>query len=194
VISIIAILAGLLLPGLNQARLSASRSSCLSNLHQIQLYLAQYTLDYQGYYPYAEDAPVWGDGNKGWTNKLRISAQANKKIFRCPREIKREFSYSLNCREIFDKTGTFGSWKDSMFARSKTPLSRLVLAEETDEDKFTITDSDQDNYTSETTPSDRTRHGAFNFLMVDGHVESAQLFDSSKMSYFTDRMSAYPSP
>ena len=59
VISIIAVLAGMLLPALNKARLKASASNCISNMHQIHLYLTQYTLDYDGYYPYAEGAPKW---------------------------------------------------------------------------------------------------------------------------------------
>lgn len=78
VISIIAILAGMLLPALNKARLKASSSNCISNMHQIHLYLTQYTLDYDGYYPYAEEAPKWGEDNEGWTNKLRTSANAQK--------------------------------------------------------------------------------------------------------------------
>ena len=69
VISIIAILAAMLLPALNKARLKASGANCISNMHQIHLYLAQYTLDFDGFYPAANMAPVWGDGvNAGLIN------------------------------------------------------------------------------------------------------------------------------
>ena len=49
VIAIIAILAGMLLPALNQARESARKTLCISNLKQIGTALQMYTQDYQEY-------------------------------------------------------------------------------------------------------------------------------------------------
>ena len=190
VISIIAILAGLLLPALNKARLKASVSNCISNMHQVHLYLAQYTMDYNGFYPYAEFAPVWGDGTRGWTNQLRVNANAKKNIFKCSKDMINEFSYSLNCSEIFIKTGTFGSWHESQLSRAKFGTSTLVLIEETDSGKFAVTDSDVDNYSQNTTPT-QARHGSSVFLFVDGHAEGARFFDATKMTYYTDRMSSW---
>lgn len=190
VISIIAILAGMLLPALNKARLKAAASNCISNMHQIHLYLAQYTLDFDGFYPCAESAPAWGDGTSGWTNKLRVTAKAKKKIFKCSKDTRRDFSYSLNCNEIYNKTVNFGSWHESQFARARFGSSTLVLIEETDTDKFSITDSDQDNYTQDTTPT-QPRHGTSAFLFVDGHAENARFFDATKMTYYTDKMSGW---
>ena len=51
VISIIAILAAMLLPALNKARVRATSTSCLSNQKQLGLQFAMYADSYKGLYP-----------------------------------------------------------------------------------------------------------------------------------------------
>jgi len=63
VIAIIAILAGMLLPALNQAREKARRISCTSNLKQIGLAMKQYSMDY-----YPSGSTNWFPRTGGITN------------------------------------------------------------------------------------------------------------------------------
>lgn len=51
VIGIIALLISILLPSLNKARDAALRTACLNNLHQISLYLAMYSSQFDSYLP-----------------------------------------------------------------------------------------------------------------------------------------------
>ncbi|HEV2294757.1 MAG TPA: type II secretion system protein [Tepidisphaeraceae bacterium] len=51
VIGIIAVLIALLLPALNKARDAANKTHCLSNLHQVAIYLQQYQNQFKGKVP-----------------------------------------------------------------------------------------------------------------------------------------------
>ena len=57
VIAIIAILAGLLLPGLSRARASGRTAVCLSNLHQVGIAIHLYAQDHSGWMPFGPTAP-----------------------------------------------------------------------------------------------------------------------------------------
>lgn len=67
VISIIALLIGILLPALGAARATARQAGCLSNLRQINIGLAAYAEDYQGWLPPLEHffGPPQGKSQRG---------------------------------------------------------------------------------------------------------------------------------
>src|SRR5512143_1026782 len=63
VIAIIAILAAMLLPALNRAKLKATEASCLNNHRQLAVAWKMYASDHNdrivGFEPYAKDAWEW---------------------------------------------------------------------------------------------------------------------------------------
>ncbi len=191
VIAIIGILAALLLPALSEARNSAVAIRCVSNMRQIGVMLNLYADTSKGWLPLADMAPEWGT-ELGWTNLLRMTQGAEKNIFHCSRDSRREFSYSLNCREPYQRrNNTFTSWNQLWFDRTSTGSSSIILIEESDTEMFTVTDSDQDNYTQDTEPKDPDRHNGFAVTFGDGHAEKLKQYDFSAISYYSDRFSKW---
>jgi prepilin-type N-terminal cleavage/methylation domain-containing protein len=97
VIAIIAILAGLLLPALGQAKRSARAVACLSNLHQIGLALELYIQDNEHCLPICAQLPS-ADTNPPITTTLAPYLQS-KPIWQCPAD-----------REFFPKEQTSYEW------------------------------------------------------------------------------------
>ena len=131
VISIIAIIAGLLLPALSKARRQAKSTVCKNNLRQMGLATMLYAEDNGDRLPYA-----WGVSHNANTNnfqtllipyvlKDRFNADQNtknsdfaKNVFRCPTRLK-ENHYRSNV----DYPGTGNPWKISYGMNQYTSLN-----------------------------------------------------------------------
>jgi prepilin-type N-terminal cleavage/methylation domain-containing protein/prepilin-type processing-associated H-X9-DG protein len=87
VIAIIAILAAILFPVFAQARAAARKSTCLSNVKQLNLGMQQYISDYD------ERFPSWGWANRytadsgGFWDNAIMPYVKNTQVYRCPDDI-----------------------------------------------------------------------------------------------------------
>src|SRR4051794_31782561 len=84
VISIIGLLTGLLLPAVQQARATANRAQCLSQLHNIGLAMRMYLDTHSEYFPYAAQMPSITPEKPSLTKALGPWIENNEGVFWCP--------------------------------------------------------------------------------------------------------------
>lgn len=100
VIAIIAILAAILMPALNKARLAAVRSDCLNQLRQIGIALHTYAGDYDGYFPSKDHIhnsyTAWRELSQSTLSQpglLMVNGYAPFELMWCPSTVIRDHSY-----------------------------------------------------------------------------------------------------
>ena len=123
VISIVGLLIGLSVPALSRARENARRTTCLSNVRQIQVALRMYADSHDGRVP-----PRDYEAGAVWVDRLE-PYYANRELLRCPTDRgKVEVSYLMNgFIDHFVMTSFSGHW-DEFFGAYKTggfPPARL---------------------------------------------------------------------
>ncbi len=198
VIAIIAMLAGMLLPVLNTARSKAQESNCTNNLRQVLMKVNNYQLDWGGVYPAVGGTGDWDNGTGWCTLSSMPNANASaKKLYRCPSDADRVFSYSINMvereKDRHADHSAYSAWKSSQLDKAMRPAA-MIFIEDSDSNTFTgVEDADEDNYTQNTcTFIVGTRHkGGAAMVFLDGHATLARIWDRASMTYSTTDMETW---
>ena len=191
VIAIIAILAGMLLPALNNAQKSARSSKCMGNLKEISRVFTFYTDDYDGHYPHPFTVRNKNNAsNKTFYGKLaemynfQWGSKYQDALFRCPDYPLKAYtggsfaaSYGAN---IFGFIGTESPADTAVLNYKKnnhfsSPAKTCMVA-----DNYNHWRVDYHGFPDEITGDDMItkaflafRHnGKTNIAFLDGHVES----------------------
>jgi prepilin-type N-terminal cleavage/methylation domain-containing protein/prepilin-type processing-associated H-X9-DG protein len=118
VIAIIAILAALILPGLNRAKMAADSAGCKNNLKQMELGLAMYADEQKGYplelfsglQPYLKSP--WPGPNYDWNVQgTQVIYQGSRNsVWACPRYIRLQGMIGPTNDYAFDASYGYNGW------------------------------------------------------------------------------------
>ena len=127
VIAIIAILAGMLLPALNQAKEKAKQADCTSKLSQIGKAFFQYAMSYDDWYPTKSSTEGWKNASSGQSLDLLRQSDllSDPKGYICPSQpkIQPQKPESLNSSGVVGKVSY--NWCDGLMGGNATlsPIS-----------------------------------------------------------------------
>ena len=170
VIAIIAILAAILFPVFARARENGRRSSCSSNMKQLGLAVIQYTLDYDGRYPFSDQSGV------GWKNVTQPYTKSDQ-LWVCPSNSDKTTGYATPVSQYSKNTVTLKKFFWPSEPAKKTASipnvsTSIMLVETNDNTAETVFDGGTqcDNASEKCLFAGHL--GTGNYLFADGHVKA----------------------
>lgn len=199
VLAVIGLLAALLFPVFARVRENGRATQCAAHLRQVDLALAQYEEDNDGYYPEAGAEVSWDaidpqTGRGPWMQQI-YPYTGNAQLYACPSDIVSKYSYFLSARVAYLEKGTFAAVNER---RIQFPAA-FVLAGDTV--GFHADDADKDDYTQNCvggeangTPSElwQRHNGGQNIAFADGHVKRFSAFNPDLMTFAYTSMRGWP--
>jgi prepilin-type N-terminal cleavage/methylation domain-containing protein/prepilin-type processing-associated H-X9-DG protein len=188
VIAIIAILAGMLLPVLGEAKEDSVRIKCANNVRQLGLAMQMYGDDNKSLLPAAHGIVTWGSIDPPpWSQPLAVYYN-NTNILCCPALCqffnKSPINYFMGSRAAYISAGEQAasvSFKEIAFP------TQYVLSGDCNYPFQTI-DFDPDNYSQDTLFDaaflrPKVHNGWLNVLFSDGHAANYHNFSTNDMTF-----------
>lgn len=205
VISIIAVLAGLSLAGLDKARVYSEKAACSSNLKQIGAGLLNYSAEHDGLLPISGSSIPHGQTNTvtqlpGWTEQLEpyMGGEAPA-LYRCAASARlyptnKVYSYFQGSHPAYvANNNTFSAVK--LVAVSQPAVT--IMGGDIAGNFFDATDADKDDYTTAAAfPGGGVliHGGSSNILFYDGHVAAFKAYDPQQMTARYEGIGDYAYP
>ena len=130
VIAIIAILAGMLMPALGQARDRSKRTACLSNLKQIGTGLEIYIQESRDFLPVCRsfpEKPAQGEENLPGLTTVLKPYTGDGKVFYCPSD---RPSAGTDGKSLYEAWGCSYQWMSSLDINGKKADEKYLLSEQ----------------------------------------------------------------
>ena len=185
VISIIAILAGLLLPVMGSVRKKARLTECLGNLRQIGMAFSSYMIEFKDTFPLAAMKPSINTTELRIADVLLSSVGDSRKVFHCPEDVNAEKRYDGGTADgtFFETEGSSYEYASMLGGRklgakmgrgNMSSAKRVVMYDYECFHRSSLWSYIQQDESSTSAESEgvkvSTKGGAKNYLFADWHV------------------------
>jgi prepilin-type N-terminal cleavage/methylation domain-containing protein/prepilin-type processing-associated H-X9-DG protein len=191
VIGIIAILAVISIPAYQGAIAGAKKAKCTANLRTIGVAIITYAGDNNSQYPQTSNKVPFAygttdptTGKASWTEQLDPYDNGNRQIFTCPGATGQPAlsNYYLSVWAAFYANGMQYPTPTVKIMRAQSPSSMIMAGDCTWGNSPADADPDDGGVSNNPFKGKAFHNGYYNFVFMDGHVQSVTAFDQTNMT------------